>query len=71
MPAAESTEPVDPYFEHRKQQAATMQPHRPYEKCDTLKQVPQKFLSFSSKLFIIVSCPLFLEFLAAALTPRA
>ncbi|XP_063693054.1 EF-hand domain-containing family member C2-like [Bolinopsis microptera] len=33
-----STEPADPYFVHRKNQAATMQPHRPYEKCDTLKQ---------------------------------
>jgi len=38
VPAAEELEPADPYFEHRKKEAATMQPHRPYEKCDTLKQ---------------------------------
>lgn len=38
VPVAMSTEPADPYFVHRKNQAATMQPHRPYEKCDTLKQ---------------------------------
>ena len=39
VPGAEELEPADPYFVHRKQEASTMQPHRPYEKCDTLKQV--------------------------------
>jgi len=38
VPEPASGEPADPYFEHRKKQAEAMQPHRPYEKCDTLKQ---------------------------------
>lgn len=38
VPEAPDVEPADPYRDHRTKQAATMQPHRPYEKCDTLKQ---------------------------------
>jgi len=38
MEKPEHSEPMDPYFDHRLREAATMQPHRPYEKFDTLKQ---------------------------------
>ena len=54
VPVAMSTEPADPYFVHRKNQAATMQPHRPYEKCDTLKQVEKTSIisAFSFLVFL-------------------
>ena len=43
METPQHSEPADPYFDHRLMEASTMQPHRPYEKFDTLKQVSSIF----------------------------